>query len=47
MNSLFACAVVAGADYFLTTDNGILKKSKFIKDIRVKDPIDFIRETLT
>ena len=42
-----ACAVAAGADYFLTTDKGILKKSKFIKDIRVKDPIDFIRETLT
>ena len=42
-----ACAVVAGTDYFLTTDNGILKKSGFIKDIRVKDPINFIRETLT
>ncbi|OUD12658.1 PIN domain protein [Thioflexithrix psekupsensis] len=42
-----ACAVVAGADYFLTTDNGILKKTEFIRDVRVKDPINFIRETLT
>lgn len=41
-----ACAVAAEADYFLTTDKGILKKSEFIKDIQVKDPIDFIREVL-
>lgn len=41
-----ACAVAAGADYFLTTDKGILKKSELIKDVQVKDPIDFIREVL-
>lgn len=41
-----ACAVAAEADYFLTTDKGILKKSELIKDIQVKDPIDFIREVL-
>lgn len=41
-----ACAVAAEADYFLTTDKGILKKSRFIKDVQVKDPIDFIREEL-
>lgn len=39
-----ACAVAAGADYFLTTDKGVLKKSEFIKDVQIKDPIDFIRE---
>ena len=42
-----ACAIKAGADYFLTTDNGILKKSELTKDIQIKDPIDFIREVLT
>lgn len=41
-----ACAVAAEADYFLTTDRGILKKSGLIEDIQVKDPIDFIREVL-
>ena len=41
-----ACAITAGADYFLTTDKGILKKAYVIKHIRVKDPIDFIREVL-
>lgn len=39
-----ACAIIASADYFLTTDKGILKKSTIIKDIQIKDPIDFIRE---
>jgi len=41
-----ACAVAAEADYFLTTDKGILKKSELIRDVQVKDPIDFIREVL-
>lgn len=41
-----SCAIKANADYFLTTDKGILKKADTIKDIQVKDPIDFIREVL-
>jgi predicted nucleic acid-binding protein len=41
-----ACAITANADYFLTTDNGILKKAEMIKNIQIKDPIDFIREVL-
>ncbi len=41
-----ACAIQAGADYFLTTDNGILGKKKHINNIEVKDPIDFIREVV-
>jgi predicted nucleic acid-binding protein len=41
-----ACAITANADYFLTTDNGILKKAEMIKNIHIKDPIDFIREAL-
>jgi predicted nucleic acid-binding protein len=36
-----ACAVVAGADYFITTDRGILKKT--IKQIRIVNPIQFIQ----
>lgn len=39
-----ACAISSKADYFLTTDDGILKKAMFIKDIQVTDPIGFIKE---
>jgi predicted nucleic acid-binding protein len=37
-----ACAIAAGADYFLTTDKKVLNKS--IEGIAVVNPIDFIRE---
>ncbi|MBK8536181.1 MAG: PIN domain-containing protein [Candidatus Competibacteraceae bacterium] len=39
-----ACAITSNADYFLTTDRGILKKSGVVTGIRIKDPIDFIKE---
>ena len=42
-----ACAIHAGAEYFLTTDDGILKKAADIQHIRVADPIGFIKEVLT
>lgn len=42
-----ACAITADADYFLTTDKGVLNKAGLITDISIKDPIDFIREVLT
>lgn len=42
-----ASAIHAGADYFLTTDDGILKKAIFIGDIHVTNPIGFIKEVLT
>jgi len=42
-----ACAITARADYFLTTDKGILKKADAILGIPVKNPIDFIREVLS
>lgn len=38
-----ACAVYAKCDAFITTDKGILKKK--IHDIKVLNPIDFMRET--
>ena len=42
-----ACAIIAKADYFLTTDDGILNKAAFINDIKITDPIGFIKEALT
>ena len=41
-----ACAMHSKVDYFLTTDDGILKKSLIIEDIRVIDPVGFIKEVL-
>ena len=37
-----ACAIYAKCDAFITTDKGIL--NKIIDDIRIFNPIDFIRE---
>jgi predicted nucleic acid-binding protein len=39
-----ACAVYANADFFITTDKGILKKQ--IKEIEIINPIDFVRKEL-
>jgi predicted nucleic acid-binding protein len=41
-----ACAIDAGADYFLTTDDGVLKKATPIQGIKVTDPIGFTKEVL-
>lgn len=41
-----ACAIEAGSDYFLTTDDGVLKKAALIQGIKVTDPIGFIKEVL-
>lgn len=41
-----ACAIVAKADYFLTTDDGILKKAMLANEIKITDPIGFIKEVL-
>jgi predicted nucleic acid-binding protein len=47
MDSLhIACAIQANATYFLTTDDGILKKATGIQNIRITDPIEFIKEML-
>ena len=46
MDSLHvACAVDASADFFLTTDDGILKKAALVEQIHVTDPIGFIVST--
>lgn len=39
-----ACAIKANTDYFLTTDDGVIKKVKYIKNIQILDPIGFIKE---
>jgi len=39
-----ACAIKANTDYFLSTDDGIIKKATHIQDIEVVDPIGFIKE---
>ncbi len=47
MDSLhIACAIKAKAEYFITTDDGILKKSMMVKNIRIIDPIGFIKEVI-
>nr|VFJ48809.1 MAG: hypothetical protein BECKFM1743A_GA0114220_100635 [Candidatus Kentron sp. FM]VFJ49305.1 MAG: hypothetical protein BECKFM1743C_GA0114222_100695 [Candidatus Kentron sp. FM]VFK08470.1 MAG: hypothetical protein BECKFM1743B_GA0114221_100715 [Candidatus Kentron sp. FM] len=40
-----ACAIGAAADYFVTTDDGILgKKAMLIHEIRITDPVEFVQE---
>jgi len=41
-----ACAIYAKCDYFITTDKGILKKNKKIKEIVIIDPVNFVKEAL-
>lgn len=41
-----ACAVQAGATHFLTTDDIILKSSPRILELRIVDPIGFVREMM-
>lgn len=45
MDSLhIACAIVANCEYFLTTDDKVLKWKNQIGDIKIADPILFIKE---
>jgi len=45
MDSLhIACAVFAKADYFLTTDDKVIKKANTLTGIKITDPIDFIKK---
>jgi predicted nucleic acid-binding protein len=41
-----ACAIALEYDYFLTTDDHLIKKSTGLKEIKVVDPITFVREEL-
>lgn len=42
-----ACAVLSKCEYFLTTDDSVLKCGKDIDNIRIDDPIGFIKEVLS
>ncbi len=45
MDSLhLACAIKANTDYFLTTDDRVIKKAIHIQNIQIVDPIGFIKE---
>jgi predicted nucleic acid-binding protein len=39
-----ACAISMQCEYLLTTDNELVKKAEGIKEIKVTDPISFIKE---
>ena len=39
-----ACATKAKTDYFITTDDAIIKKALHIQNIHIVDPIGFIKE---
>lgn len=39
-----SCAISAGCQYFLTTDDKILNKNALIEELTIIDPIGFIRE---
>ncbi len=42
-----ACAIISKCEYFLTTDDKILKLSSVVNEINVNDPIGFIKEVLS
>lgn len=45
MDSLhIACAIYSQCDYFLTTDDKVLKKTDIIEEINIDDPFGFIKE---
>ncbi len=39
-----ACAIITKCKYFLTTDDQILRRTGVLKDIKINDPIGFIKE---
>ncbi|MBT5928073.1 MAG: PIN domain protein [Verrucomicrobia bacterium] len=39
-----ACAICSECDFFVTTDDGIVRRSNDIQQIQIRNPIDFVRE---
>ena len=39
-----SCSIAAGCSHFLTTDLRLLRKASLFSDVRLINPIDFIRE---
>ncbi len=42
-----ACAIIAKCEYFLTTDDRILKRARLLNNIKINDPIGFIKEVFS
>ena len=42
-----ACAIIARCEYFLTTDDQILNRARLLDEIKINDPIGFIKEILS
>jgi len=42
-----ACAIIAKCNYFLTTDDKVLKRENRTTEVRITDPIGFIKEVLS
>lgn len=42
-----SCAIITKCEYFLTTDDKILKPARLLNDIKINDPIGFVKETLS
>ena len=42
-----ACAIITKCEYFLTTDDQILKRARLLNNIKINDPIGFIKEVLS
>lgn len=40
-----ACAIASKSHYFITTDDAILKKSAFVEDISLANPVKFLELT--
>jgi predicted nucleic acid-binding protein len=40
-----ACAIFSKCEYFLTTDNKVLKKDNLVNELKIVDPFLFIKET--
>jgi len=41
-----ASAIFAECDYFISTDDGIVKRREIIQDIKIRNPLDFVKEEL-
>ena len=41
-----ACAIAMKCEYFLTTDDQLVKKASGVTEIKVTDPISFVREEI-
>ncbi len=39
------CAIISNCEYFLTTDDHILKRASLLDNIKINDPIGFIRRS--